>query len=73
MGRLSGLNGFAAVNQLCTDGFGGRRGHICNLSIKSIVALASFIRLCEEIGEEGENYKVSTIKTNHRANLENGK
>ena len=55
-------HGFNPVNQLCTDDFGGRLEHNCNLSVKSIIAIASFARICEEIGEEGENYRVSATE-----------
>lgn len=40
-------------NQLCTDDFAGHLAHNCNLSLKSIFALASYSWLCDQAGDQG--------------------
>ncbi len=38
-------------NQLCTDDFAGHLAHNCNLSLKSIMALAAYSHLCKIAGD----------------------
>ncbi len=68
--RYLEAKGLDPENQLCTDDFTGHLAHNTNLSIKAIVGLGCYGRLCAMVGKPDEAKRYHTIARNFAAQWE---
>ncbi len=62
--------GLDPENQLCTDDFTGHLAHNTNLSVKAIVALDCFSKICEMAGMNDKAKEYQTIAKNYAGQWE---
>lgn len=62
--------GLDPENQLCTDDFTGHLAHNTNLSVKAIVALGCYAKLCELAGEKTEAASFRSLAKKYAAQWE---
>jgi hypothetical protein len=62
--------GLDPENQLCTDDFTGHLAHNTNLSVKAIVALGCYAKLCDLLGETKEASTYLTLAKRYAAEWE---
>ncbi|MDR2756225.1 MAG: DUF4965 domain-containing protein [Planctomycetaceae bacterium] len=58
-------NGFDPENQLCSADMFGHLSHVTNLSLKAIIGIGAYAKLCEQLGKTDEAKKYRTIAKNY--------